>query len=120
MELRIKRVYEEPAEEDGYRVLVDRLWPRGLSKENARIDRWAKEVAPSNDLRKWIHEDPGGRWKEFVDRYRRELDGREEAVRDLRDDLEDRDVATLLFAVKDEERNHAKILRGHLLDSGNG
>lgn len=116
MELRTKRVYDEPSAEDGYRVLVDRLWPRGLSKEKARIDRWAKEVAPSNELRKWIHEDPESRWDEFVERYGEELEEREDAVEDLRADLRERELATLLFAVRDVEHNHARILRDHVLD----
>ena len=79
MDIRIKRAYEEPSEDDGTRILVDRLWPRGISKQNARIDFWPKQVAPSNELRKWYGHDPE-RWEEFKERYFAELEAGPEGL----------------------------------------
>lgn len=107
--VRIRRVYEEPAVDDGKRVLVDRLWPRGLSKEAARIDEWLKEIAPSDELRKWFGHDPA-RWDEFRERYRRELDARADLLGQLTSMAKEGTV-TLLFAAKDEEHNNAVVLR---------
>lgn len=111
----IARIYDDPAERGGLRILVDRLWPRGISKERARLDLWAKEIAPSNDLRKWVHaaED---RWDEFVERYRAELAASPGEVDDLRRRIGDAGTATLLYSVRDPERNHAAILRNVLLE----
>lgn len=108
--IRLKRVYA-PLERDGYRVLVDRLWPRGLKREDAHIDEWAKEIAPSSELRKWFHAD-SSRWREFVVRYRRELSQPEaaDALERLRARAK-KGAVTLLFAAKDEQRNHAAVLR---------
>ena len=117
-QLRIKRVYKPPDDEDGLRILVDRLWPRGLSRERARIDLWLKEIAPSDALRRRFHGDPGG-WEEFKTAYYAEL-GREpeqSAVRDLLDRLTGEPV-TLLFAARDETRNNAVALK-EWLDSQN-
>ncbi|HLZ73220.1 MAG TPA: DUF488 family protein [Dehalococcoidia bacterium] len=108
-EIRIKRVYEPPAPEDGRRVLVDRLWPRGLSKERARLDAWLRELAPSDELRRWFGHDPG-RWQEFSRRYRRELADpvRQAALKELAaGDL----PLTLLYAARDTEHNEAQILK---------
>ena len=110
MEIRLKRVYDEPAPDDGFRVLVDRLWPRGVSKERARLDLWAKDVAPSTELRRAFHHD-GLSWPEFEEAYRAELDGTARAaLEELRAELTAHSVVTLLHAVNDE-RNHAVILR---------
>jgi uncharacterized protein YeaO (DUF488 family) len=112
MNIRIKRVYEQPAAHDGERVLVDRLWPRGLSKEKARLDLWLKEIAPSTELRKWFGHDPG-RWDEFRNRYRAEL----RRNGDLVDVLINKAAAgpvTLLYAARDEEHNEALVLKQFL------
>lgn len=111
MTVRTKRIYEEPAEADGVRVLVDRLWPRGVSKEAARLDRWAREVAPSDALRKEFHGHPD-RWDEFRGAYRQELEEGEDAARVLAElwELARSGTLTLLYAAKDEERNNAVAL----------
>lgn len=105
----IKRIYDPFSERDGYRVLVDRVWPRGISRKDAVIDRWAKDIAPSTALRKWFGHDPA-KWTGFRKRYRKELEGR---VSDLRRLLEEcsRRRMTLLFAAKDTERNQAVVLK---------
>lgn len=104
----IKRIYDPPAPEDGTRVLVDRLWPRGISKDEARIDEWLKEIAPSDELRKWFGHDPA-RWEEFRQRYRRELEANAELLDHLRK-LAEAGTVILLFAAKDEEHNNAVVL----------
>jgi uncharacterized protein YeaO (DUF488 family) len=109
MNLRIKRVYEEPGREDGKRILVDRLWPRGLTKERARVDLWLKDVAPSTELRKWFAHDPA-KWVEFRSRYLEELKGNEEQLSRLRQEAE-KGAVTLLYGAKDEEHNEAVILQ---------
>ena len=110
--VRIKRVYAPPAAEDGTRVLVDRLWPRGLSKDAAALDLWLKEIAPSHELRKWFHKDPA-RWPEFQARYRQELELPEPAaaLTQLRQAVRDKGTVTLLFASREETKNHAALLR---------
>jgi uncharacterized protein YeaO (DUF488 family) len=112
MDLRTRRVYDPPARSDGYRVLVDRIWPRGVSKEDARLDAWIKEVAPSDGLRKWYGHDPD-RWPEFKEEYFAELRKNAEPVRRILDMAEEKRV-TLLFGAKDEERNNAEALREYL------
>jgi uncharacterized protein YeaO (DUF488 family) len=107
--VRIRRVYDEPAVEDGKRILVDRLWPRGIAKEKARIDEWLKEIAPSDELRKWFGHDPA-LWDEFRERYRRELEAKAELLDQLRG-LAKKETVTLLFAAKDEEHNNAVVLK---------
>lgn len=108
--LRIKRVYDEPSPDDGARVLVDRLWPRGVKKEDARIDEWRKDLAPSDDLRKWYGHDRE-KWDEFRRRYRQELDssGTMNGLRDLARRSE-RETVTLVFAAKDEAHANAQAL----------
>ena len=112
--IRIKRAYEAPTSTDGYRVLVERLWPRGVRKETLELDAWLKAVAPSDALRRWFNHDPE-RWAEFSLRYRAEL--REEpgasAVRELAA-LARRRTVTLIFAAKDQQHNSALVLRGVL------
>ncbi|HEV2404985.1 MAG TPA: DUF488 domain-containing protein [Ktedonobacterales bacterium] len=114
--VRIKRAYEEPAPEDGVRVLVDRLWPRGLAKERARIDLWLKDVAPSAELRRWYGHDPE-RFAEFQSRYTAELarEPARTALETLRD-LARRGPVTLVFAAKDRARSNAAVLQD-LLDA---
>jgi uncharacterized protein YeaO (DUF488 family) len=111
---RVKRIYEPAAAEDGYRVLVDRLWPRGISKQKAHIDAWLKEIAPSDALRKQFHGQPDT-WKEFVAAYARELkeEPAKTAVAQLRDKAKHAPV-TLLYAARDEEHNNAVALRDWL------
>lgn len=112
--LLLKRVYEPPEEEDGARVLVDRLWPRGLTKEKAALDHWAKEAAPSDALRRWFGHRPD-RWEEFVARYREELAAppAQDEIAAIRRLLRQGRV-TLLYAAHDEERNNAVVLRDAL------
>jgi uncharacterized protein YeaO (DUF488 family) len=113
MTIRLKRAYDPPAEGDGVRVLVDRLWPRGVSKAEAKIDRWAKDIAPTPGLRKWFGHDPA-KWAEFQKRYRRELTANADPVAELRR-LIGRRTATLVYAAKDPDHNHAVVLRKYLL-----
>ncbi|HEY7119415.1 MAG TPA: DUF488 domain-containing protein [Tepidisphaeraceae bacterium] len=104
-----KRAYEPPAQDDGVRVLVDRLWPRGVSKGHARIERWMKELAPSTALRKWFGHDPA-RWDEFRRRYRQELKERQDELAELRE-LVRRQRVTLVYGAKDTEHNDAVALK---------
>lgn len=118
MTIRIKRVYEAPAPADGLRVLVDRLWPRGVAKEAARIDHWLKEVAPSDELRRWFGHDPE-RWEGFRERYVEELDRNVEAVALLREWARG-GTLTLVYGARDEEHNQAVALRDFLVSRGSG
>jgi uncharacterized protein YeaO (DUF488 family) len=106
-----KRVYEPPAAEDGYRVLIDRLWPRGVSKDAAAVDLWLKEIAPSTELRKWFGHDPA-RWEGFAGRFGEELKeaDRAAAFQTLQALGQEHDVVTLLFATKEFEQSHAVLL----------
>ena len=112
--IRIKRAYEAPAATDGYRVLVERLWPRGVRKETLELDEWLKALAPSDALRRWFHHDPE-RWAEFSVRYRAELraEPAASAVRGLAARTR-RGTVSLIFAAKDEQHNSAVVLRGVL------
>src|SRR5690606_3087681 len=112
---KLKRVYEEPEQSDGTRVLVDRVWPRGLTKDRAAIDVWLKEVAPSTELRKWFGHDPE-RWEEFRRRYREELAMREGELEKLRE-LEQAGLITLLYGARDEAHNQAVVLQEMLQGS---
>ena len=107
--IRIKRAYEEPDAEDGERILVDRLWPRGLTKEKARIDLWLKNVAPSTELRKWFAHDPA-KWAEFRSRYKEELKKNKEQISLLRREAS-RGTVTLIYGAKDQQHNEAVILQ---------
>ena len=107
--IKIKRVYAPPSPGDGKRILIDRLWPRGVSKNSARIDVWLKDIAPSNRLRTWFNHDPD-KWTEFAGRYRRELREKANVLQELRAEA-GRGAITLLFAAKDEEHNNAVVLR---------
>lgn len=110
--IKVKRAYEEPAPEDGRRILVDRLWPRGLKKETLQLDGWLKEAAPSDDLRRWFDHDPD-RWEGFKQRYGAELDDRPERWRPLLEAARQGDV-TLVYAARDEEHNNAVALQAYL------
>lgn len=112
MSVRLKRVYESAASADGYRVLVDRLWPRGITKDAARLNAWRKELAPSSQLRKWFHHDLT-KWEDFKERYFQELDDHREEVEELAKLAKERRV-TLLFGAKDEQYNNAVALREYL------
>ena len=112
----VKRVYEPPAKSDGFRVLVDRLWPRGISKENAKLDLWLPDIGPSTKLRQWFNHDPE-RWGEFQRRYNaelKELKEKKELVAELKGRAKKGKV-TLLYSAKDEAHNQAVALRIHLL-----
>ena len=111
--IKIKRVYEKPAKEDGWRVLVDRLWPRGMKKEAAHLDAWRKDVAPSDALRKWFGHEPE-KWGDFQKRYRSELAKKRELVAELKKMAKEHGTLTLLFGAKDEEHNEAVVLANAL------
>jgi uncharacterized protein YeaO (DUF488 family) len=114
MNIKIKRVYEQPDKDDGRRILVDRLWPRGLTKEKAGVDLWLKEIAPSTELRKWFGHDPD-RWEEFKERYRAELEeaGKMEVLRNIAERAREENV-TLLFGAKDTRHNDARALEAFI------
>ncbi len=112
MKVKIKRVYERPEKEDGTRILIDRLWARGLTKEKADVDLWLKEIAPSTELRKWFSHDLD-KWGEFQKRYRAELKQNDEVVQRLRDEMK-KGVVTLVYGAKDEEYNDAVVLAAFL------
>jgi uncharacterized protein YeaO (DUF488 family) len=115
MKIKIKRVYEKPEEGDGKRILVDRLWPRGLTKEKADIDLWLKEVAPSTELRQWFGHDPD-KWSEFQKRYLKELKNNKENIAVLKKAIK-RGLVTLVYGAKDEEHNEALVLKEWLSDN---
>jgi len=110
--IKLKRVYEPAEPADGYRVLVERLWPRGISKQRAALDAWLKDAAPSPELRAWFGHDPE-KWDEFCERYRSELGENPEAVDTLKRIIADRDVA-FIYAASDNEHNSAVVLRDYL------
>ncbi len=112
MTITIKRAYDPPAASDGKRILVDRLWPRGLTKEKLKVDRWMKEIAPSNELRKWIHADPS-KWDEFEKRYFKELAAHADLVAELRA-MGRTGTLTLVYAARDETRNNALALKRYM------
>jgi uncharacterized protein YeaO (DUF488 family) len=115
--IRTKRVYEPLAKEDGWRVLVDRLWPRGMKKEAAKIDLWMKEVAPSDELRKSFHHD-AMKWPDFEKKYRSELKKKKELFEQLKKLEKQHGTLTLLFGARDEERNQAVVLAKSLKEHG--
>ena len=112
MAIKLKRVYDEPKKADGYRILVDRMWPRGLSKDDARIDKWIKDAAPSDQLRTWFHED-SSRWAEFRKRYLSQLKENRESLKPLAKRAQ-RDRITLVYGSKDTEHNNAVVLKQYL------
>lgn len=115
-QIQVKRVYEDPAGDvaaDGYRIYADRLWPRGESKEKFHYDLWAKDIAPSTDLRKWFHENPENRWSEFEKRYADEL-AANPATDKLIETISGKRLVTLLYSSHDSEHNNAVVLAGYL------
>jgi len=112
MSIKIKRAYDSPSSDDGYRVLVDRLWPRGISKADAELDDWLKSIAPSDELRKWFHKDPS-RWGEFRRKYLSELKEHREVIRPLAQRA-DRERVTLVYSANDKEHNNAVVLRQYM------
>lgn len=110
--IRLKRVYDETDQTDGLRILVERLWPRGMTKERARVDQWLKDVAPSPELRTWYGHDVT-RWAEFQERYRAEL-AANPAVAELRRTVQREAVVTFVYAARDEEHNSARVLKAFL------
>ena len=112
MNVQIKRVYEEPSTSDGKRILIDRLWPRGLTKEKAKVDLWLKDIAPSTELRQWFGHDPS-KWNEFKKRYHDELKKNREIILKLIEQLKTGKV-TLVYGAKDEEHNDAVVLKEYL------
>lgn len=113
MAIMTKRAYEPASEADGFRILVDRVWPRGISKTDAGIDVWLKDIAPSSSLRKWFGHDPE-KWEDFKIRYFEELDGNPEAVDALRQILDEKKKVTLVYSAKDEAHNNAAALKNYL------
>ena len=107
--IKIKRIYEAPAAGDGFRVLVDRLWPRGLSKEKAKVDLWLREISPSNELRQWYGHDPE-KWAEFKRKYREEIEGKKPELDLLRQKARGGTI-TFLFSSKEEKLNNAAALK---------
>jgi uncharacterized protein YeaO (DUF488 family) len=116
MRIRIKRAYEKPEADDGIRILVERLWPRGLSKKNAKVDMWLKDIAPSTEIRKWFSHDPA-KWEEFRGRYFKELNKNREAVKKLLDITEGSDV-TFVYGSKEKEYNSARALKDYIENLG--
>jgi uncharacterized protein YeaO (DUF488 family) len=110
--IRTKRAYEDPAPDDGRRFLVDRLWPRGIKKEDLQIEDWPKEVAPSDELRTWFGHDPA-KWEEFEERYFAELENKPDALEPLREAVRQGDV-TLVYGARDTEHNNAVALKAYL------
>jgi uncharacterized protein YeaO (DUF488 family) len=111
--IRIKRVYDVASKEDGFRILVDRLWPRGLSKGEGKVDLWLKDVAPSDDLRKWFSHDPM-KWQGFIRRYENELKDKQELLREIKQTEKEKGTVTLLYSARDEEYNQAVALLAFL------
>jgi len=114
--MRIKRTYDAPDKEDGYRILVDRLWPRGVAKEKAKVDLWLKEIAPSDELRKWFAHDPT-KWEEFKKRYAKELETKQDLVKEIEQTTK-KGTVTLLYSAKDSEHNNAVALKAYLEKGG--
>lgn len=109
----LKRIYEKAEASDGYRILVDRLWPRGISKEKATLDLWLKEIAPSDKLRKWYGHDPK-KWPMFQRKYKSEISANEESFAQLKEIVKKKKHITLLFAAKDEDHNEAVVIKNLL------
>ncbi|MGI0087627.1 MAG: DUF488 domain-containing protein [Nitrosotalea sp.] len=111
--IKIKRVYEASSEEDGFRILIDRLWPRGLSKKSAQIDAWLKDIAPSDNLRKWFSHDPK-KWTEFKKRYHKELEEKKDIISKIKSLEKEKKTITFLYSAKDKEHNNAVFLQGYI------
>lgn len=111
--IKLKRAYQPAEDGDGFRILVDRLLPRGISKEKAKLDLWLKDVAPSSELRKWFAHDPE-RWKEFKEKYIEELKDKKKLLKEINDKEKEMSTITLVYGAKDEEHNNAVVLREQL------
>ncbi|MGE5430163.1 MAG: DUF488 domain-containing protein [Syntrophomonadaceae bacterium] len=111
--IRLKRIYDEFNEQDGFRILVDRLWPRGIKKEGAHINLWLKELGPTNELRKWFNHDPE-KWQEFKRRYQAELSLKKDLLHEIRKAEKENKVVTLLYGARDTEHNQAVVIAGML------
>lgn len=112
MNIKIRRVYEQPAKKDGERILVDRLWPRGLTKEKAAVDLWPKDIAPSTELRKWFAHDPN-KWKSFRGRYETEIRHNDDLIKVLKQKAREGTI-TLIYGARDEKHNEALVLKQFL------
>ena len=112
MKINLKRAYDAPAKSDGKRILVERLWPRGVTKDAMKLENWFKDITPSPDLRKWYGHEPE-KWPEFQKRYRKELDGNKDELARLKV-LCAKGTVTFIYAAKDEERNSAVVLKAYL------
>lgn len=113
MDIYTKRIYEKADSQDGTRILVDKIWPRGISKQNAKIDGWWKDVAPSDTLRKWFHHDPQ-RWGEFKELYKQELRTNSKTIEQLVAEVDRNEPLTLLYGARDKEHNHARVLKEYI------
>lgn len=113
MEIKIKRAYEVSSPEDGFRVYIDRLWPRGLSHQTFHYDLWEKEISPSTELREWFHQDPDNRWESFESKYAKELVSNTE-FHQFRKEIEDKPIVTLLYSSHDQEHNNAVVVKNIL------
>ncbi|HOF50357.1 MAG TPA: DUF488 domain-containing protein [Candidatus Colwellbacteria bacterium] len=111
--INLKRIYEPYSKDDGFRILVDRLWPRGVSKEKAKLNLWLKDIGPSNELRKWFNHEVE-KWPEFKKRYKRELRDKKDLLEELKDIHREHKKITLLYAAKDEKHNEAIIIKDFL------
>jgi len=112
-QIKLKRVYDDWDKSDGFRVLVDKLWPRGIKKEELHFDLWAKEITPTPDLRNWFHEDIPNRWDAFISSYKKEL-GESSSMKTFIETIKQHPVVTLLYASKDKEHSHVLILKAFL------
>ena len=110
MMIKIKRAYEPSSEDDGFRILVDKLWPRGISKEKAHLNLWMKEIAPSTELRKWFSHDPE-KWKEFQNKYKQELKEKKDSIAKIKDIEKENSAVTLVYSTKDKNHNNAVVLK---------
>ena len=108
--IKIERAYQPPEKSDGFRILIDRLWPRGVSKEKVKLDLWLKDVAPSNELRKWFSHD-ASKWQEFQEKYKAELKNKNQILNEIKDLEKDNKTLTLVYSAKDEEHNNAVVLK---------
>lgn len=117
MQIKLKRVYEEASADDGWRVLVDRIWPRGLTKEKAALNDWCKDIAPSTELRKWFNHEVE-KWPEFIKKYHDELDQEHADVLAFMDSIKDHQTVSFLYAAHDDDHNNAVILKSYIKKLG--
>jgi len=113
--IKVKRSYKPAEIDDGFRILVDRLWPRGVSKDKAHLNLWMKEIAPSDDLRKWFSHEPE-KWEKFKFKYKAQLEDKKELLREIKDIEKENNIITLVYSAKDEDHNNALVLKGILDD----